>query len=41
MAKLLLATNNPGKVHEYTSLLQDLPYEVVTLAEQGIVAEVD
>ncbi|UCB44231.1 MAG: XTP/dITP diphosphatase [Dehalococcoidales bacterium] len=41
MAKLLLATNNPGKVFEYKSLFQGLPYEVVTLAEQGIATEVD
>jgi len=41
MAKLLLATNNPGKVREYKSLFQDLPYEVVTLAEQGITVEVE
>jgi XTP/dITP diphosphohydrolase len=41
MAKLLLASNNPGKVREYKSLFQDLPYEVVTLAEQGIVVEVE
>ena len=34
--KLLLATNNQAKVHEYKSLLQNLPYELVTLAEQGI-----
>jgi XTP/dITP diphosphohydrolase len=34
--KLLLATNNQGKVLEYKSLLHDLPYELVTLAEQGI-----
>jgi len=34
--KLLLATNNQAKVREYRSLLQDLPYELVTLAEQGI-----
>ena len=36
MAKLLLATNNQGKVREYRCLLQALPYELVTLAEQGI-----
>ena len=41
MVKLLLATNNPGKVLEYKSLFQDLPYEVVTLAEQGITVEVE
>ena len=34
--KLLLATNNQAKVLEYKSLLHDLPYELVTLAEQGI-----
>jgi XTP/dITP diphosphohydrolase len=36
LPKLLLATNNQGKVLEYRHLLQDLPYEIVTLAEQGI-----
>jgi len=34
--KLLLATNNQAKVREYRSLLQSLPYELVTLAERGI-----
>jgi len=34
--KLLLATNNQAKVREYRHLLQNLPYELVTLAEQGI-----
>jgi XTP/dITP diphosphohydrolase len=41
MVKLLLATNNQGKVREYKSLFSDLPYEVVTLAEQGITVEVE
>ena len=41
MVKLLLATNNPGKVREYKSLFQNLSYEVITLAEQGIAVEVD
>jgi len=36
MPKLLLATNNQAKVREYKSLLHSLPYELVTLAEQGI-----
>jgi len=36
MPKLLLATNNQAKVREYKSLLQNLPYELVTLADQGI-----
>ena len=34
--KLLLATNNQAKVREYKSLLSSLPYELVTLAEQGL-----
>ncbi|MBA7534711.1 dITP/XTP pyrophosphatase [subsurface metagenome] len=39
--KLLLATNNQAKVYEYKSLLRSLPYELVTLAEQGITTVVD
>ena len=39
--KLLLATNNQGKVREYKSLLQGIPYEIVTPAEQGITTEVE
>ena len=36
MPKLLLATNNQAKVREYKSLLQNLPFELVTVADQGI-----
>jgi XTP/dITP diphosphohydrolase len=39
--KLLLATNNQGKLREYQSLLQGIPFEIVTLADQGIAAEVE
>ena len=39
--RLLLATNNPGKVHEYRCLLRGLPYELVTPAEAGITTVVD
>ena len=39
--KLLLATNNQAKVREYRSLLQNLPFELVTLVEQGITTIVD
>lgn len=39
--KLLLATNNRGKVDEYRRLLRDIPFELVTLADAGITAEVD
>ena len=41
--KLLLATNNQAKVREYKNLLQDIPFDLVTLTEQGsttIVTEV-
>jgi XTP/dITP diphosphohydrolase len=36
LRKLLLATNNKAKVREYRSLLRALPFELVTLSEQGI-----
>ena len=36
MMKLLIATNNSGKVREYRELLQGLPFELVTLAQVGI-----
>jgi XTP/dITP diphosphohydrolase len=38
--KLLLATNNKAKVREYRSLLQGIPQELVTLADEGITTEV-
>ena len=41
MSKLLLATNNQDKVREYRSLLQDIPFELVTPAEEGITTTVD
>ena len=41
MVKLLLATNNNGKVREYRNLLWEIPFQVVTLAEQGITTVVD
>ena len=34
--KLLLATNNPGKVKEYRNLLRGIPFEIVTPREIGI-----
>jgi XTP/dITP diphosphohydrolase len=40
MPKLLLATNNKGKAREYKSLLQGIPFELVTPAEVGISTEV-
>lgn len=41
MPKLLLATNNKGKVREYKYLLKGLPFELVSAAELGINTEVD
>jgi len=41
MRKLLLATNNQGKIREYQHLLQGLPCELVTLAEVGVDAMVE
>jgi XTP/dITP diphosphohydrolase len=38
--KLLLATNNSGKVQEYQSLLQDIPFELVTPKEMDIEMDV-
>ena len=39
--KLLLATNNQGKVREYRSLLKNILLQLVTLAEEGITTVVD
>jgi XTP/dITP diphosphohydrolase len=39
--KLLLATNNAGKVKEYRSLLQGIPFELVTPKETGIDMDVE
>ncbi len=39
--RLLLATNNAGKVREYRSLLEELPLELVLPGELGIDAGVD
>jgi len=39
--RLLLATNNKGKAREYRGLLQSLPFDLVTLAEVGITADVE
>ena len=39
--RILLATNNKGKVREYRSLLSHLPFEFVTPADMGITTEVE
>jgi len=40
-ARLLVATNNRGKLREYSELLKGLPFELTTLSEQGITEEVE
>jgi len=40
LKRLLLATNNRGKLREYKSLLRGIPYDIVTPAELGITADV-
>ncbi len=41
MPKLLLATTNQGKAREYRHLLKGLPFQLVSLAEEGIHIAVD
>jgi XTP/dITP diphosphohydrolase len=39
--RLLLATNNPGKVREFRRLLEECGFEIVTPADLGLVVEVE
>ncbi len=41
MRKLLIATNNPGKVKEYADLLDELPVTLTYPAQEGLSLEVD
>ncbi|NIV32870.1 MAG: non-canonical purine NTP pyrophosphatase, partial [Anaerolineae bacterium] len=43
MAKLLVGTNNPGKVREYEELLIDLPatLDITYPAREGLMLEVE
>lgn len=41
MTKLLVATNNPGKVAEYRELLAGLPVEITYPAQEGLDLEID
>jgi XTP/dITP diphosphohydrolase len=41
MHKLLIATNNRGKIREYRDLLNGLPYRIVTPEDIGIKLDVD
>jgi len=36
MIKLLIATNNPGKLREYQEILNDLPVELVSPTDMGL-----
>ncbi|MHB1005215.1 MAG: XTP/dITP diphosphatase [Chloroflexota bacterium] len=40
MRRLLIATNNRGKVREYREILAGLPFDLVSLADAGIDADV-
>jgi XTP/dITP diphosphohydrolase len=41
MARLLVATNNPGKIREYEELLDGLPMQIVLPVQVGLALEVD
>ena len=41
LGRLLIATHNPGKLSELTSLLGDVPFDLVSLADVGIHHQVD
>ena len=39
--KIVIATGNAGKMKEIKSIFNNLDYEVVSMKEEGIVADVD
>src|SRR5581483_5409832 len=41
MRKLLIATHNRGKRKEYSEILKDVPFELVTLDDVGIEDDVE
>lgn len=41
MIKLLIASNNKGKLREFQTLLEGLPFELITLKDAGITTSVD
>lgn len=41
MKKLLIATHNPGKLHELSILLSDLPVKLVSLTDVGIHEDIE
>ena len=40
MPKLLIATNNPGKLKEIGEILKNIPYRMITLKEAGITEDI-
>ena len=41
VAKLLVATRNPGKAQEFKRLLQGVPFQITSLEEEGVAEEVE
>jgi XTP/dITP diphosphohydrolase len=41
LSRLLIATNNHGKVREYQSLLQGIQFDLITPAQQGLKLDVE
>jgi XTP/dITP diphosphohydrolase len=41
VVKLLIATNNPGKILEYEELLADIPVEITFPAKEGLLLDVE
>jgi XTP/dITP diphosphohydrolase len=41
MKKLLIATHNPGKLHEFALFLEDVPLELISLSDVGITEDVE
>ena len=40
MPRIIFATGNAGKMKEIREILSDLPYEVVSMKEAGVEAEI-
>ncbi|MEK7217010.1 MAG: XTP/dITP diphosphatase [Chloroflexota bacterium] len=41
MEKLLIATSNPGKLREFAQLLGDIPFQLVSLRDEGVDLEIE
>lgn len=41
MKKILIGTNNPGKVRELMAIFGGLPFQVLTLREAGLAMDVE